>query len=164
MKKFLSFFCSLFFIGCSTNPPLPTVKNLDIKRYMGQWYEIAKYPNKFQKNCPLAKAIYTFDGQRVHVNNICLDKDGNELRRAKGKANIIGDGKLEVSFFWPFYGDYWVIMLADDYRYSVVGDPKRKYLWILSREKMLKEEDKQYILNNLEKFGYDKEKLVWNRY
>lgn len=164
IKHILIAALAMVFIGCAKQPPMPTVSNFDINAYMGEWYEIAKYPNPFQKGCPLAKARYSLQKDHVKVTNICMDEQENELRRAEGEANIIEAGKLEVSFFKPFYGDYWVIMLADDYRYSVVGDPKRKYLWILSRQQIMTPEDIDQIVNNLESFGYDKSKLVWNKY
>ncbi len=71
------------------------------------------------------------------------------------------NSKLRVTFFWPFYGDYWVLMLGDDYRYSVVGDPSRKYLWILSRTASLSDSDRQMILSKLPEFGYSSDKLYW---
>ncbi|MEJ2500519.1 MAG: lipocalin family protein [Campylobacterales bacterium] len=94
----------------------------------------------------------------------CYDDAGRLKDRVEGKAYVVegsGNAKLRVTFFWPFYGDYWVIMLADDYRYSVVGDPKRKYLWILARDTVLSDADRNAIMSKLVELGYDPFKLYW---
>ena len=151
--------------GCSTSshPPLQTVKALDPERYSGTWIEIARYENRFEKGCAGASAEYKIENDRIHVTNRCFDATNTKIGEAKGKAHATDatNSKLKVTFFWPFYGDYQVIMLSDDYRYSVVGDPERKYLWILSRTKELKESDKEFILSSLPNFGYDPSKLYW---
>jgi apolipoprotein D and lipocalin family protein len=118
--------------------PLPTVANVDLARYMGTWYEIAAFPQRFEKGCHCVTAEYEMTGKGfVRVVNSCR-KNGPEgkLKKARGKAFVVadsGNAKLRVQFFWPFRGNYWIIDLADDYSYAVVGDPGRKYLWILSR-------------------------------
>jgi apolipoprotein D and lipocalin family protein len=123
-------------------PPVQTVAQVDIERYMGRWYEIARFPNSFQdgrgRRCIGTTAGYALrpDGQ-VTVTNRCLDAaDGDKPVIAEGSAYAVegtGNAKLRVSFFWPFYGDYWVIGLDPAYRWAVVGAPDRDYLWILSR-------------------------------
>jgi apolipoprotein D and lipocalin family protein len=132
--------------ACATapaRPPVQTVEAVDLQRYGGTWHEIARFPNSFQdgrgRRCVATTAEYALrpDGQ-VAVTNRCLDAaDGNRETAARGTAYAVPGGnnaKLRVSFFWPFYGDYWVIGLDPAYRWAVVGAPDRDYLWILSRE------------------------------
>jgi apolipoprotein D and lipocalin family protein len=126
-----------------TRPPVATVPQVDLARYAGTWFEIARFPNSFQdggRGCVATTATYTPqpDGQ-VGVINRCLADDGTP-RLAEGKAYAVegsGNARLRVSFFWPFYGDYWVIGLDPAYRWAVVGAPGRDYLWILSRRPSL---------------------------
>lgn len=149
---------------------LPTVSKVDLKRYSGKWYEIARYPNKFQKKCVgNTSANYTLKGEnKVEVTNECLQKDGT-TDKATGEAKIVdktSNAKLEVRFapailsFIPgVWGDYWIVDLDENYRYSVVGDPKREYLWILSRTPELEEPTYQAILRRVEKLGFNPGKL-----
>jgi apolipoprotein D and lipocalin family protein len=114
-----------------------------------------------------ASATYEKVGDKLRVTNRCLDASGKQIGEAKGTVKLAkpnDTSKLNVSFFWPFYGDYWVLMLADDYRYSVVGDPKRKYFWILARETSLDAADTQTILERMPALGYDPKKLYWTRF
>ncbi|QQS40347.1 MAG: lipocalin family protein [Acidobacteriota bacterium] len=150
---------------------LNTVASVDLDRYKGKWFEIARYPNKFQKKCVgNTTATYTIESDGdIEVLNECLKKNG-KTDRAKGEARIVDEStnaKLEVRFapaflsFLPFvWGDYWVIDLADDYSYAVVGDPKREYLWILSRTPELETSVYQGILRRVEEKGFDPGKLV----
>jgi len=126
----------------TAGPPVQTVAAVDLQRYLGHWYEIARFPNSFQdgrgRRCVQTTATYGLrpDGQ-VSVENRCLDAaDGNRETGASGRAYVVegsNNARLRVTFFWPFYGDYWVIGLDPDYRWAVVGAPGRDYLWILSR-------------------------------
>jgi apolipoprotein D and lipocalin family protein len=131
--------------ACATRPvgpPVQTVAAVDLTRYLGTWYEIARFPNSFQdsptRRCVATTATYAArpDGQ-VAVTNRCLDAaNDNRETVANGTAYAVAgsnNARLRVTFFWPFYGDYWVIGLAPDYRWAVVGAPGRDYLWILSR-------------------------------
>jgi apolipoprotein D and lipocalin family protein len=144
--------------------PLKTVEKVDLARYVGQWYEIARYPNRFERDCA-SDVIATYatrpDG-KIQVVNTCRKGDG-ALKTARGNARIVdtrSNAKLKVTFFWPFYGDYWVIALDSDYRYAVVGEPGRKYLWILSRTAELDDATYREILNQIAATGYDPERLV----
>ena len=166
--SFPAFLVSVFLLltGCEKKPstPLPTVAHVDLERYSGQWHEIARYENRFEEGCVGATADYALEEDYVKVVNRCYGDDGKLIDQAKGKANVVdgsGNAKLRVTFFWPFYGDYWVIMLADDYRYSVVGDPERKYLWILARGTVLRDEDRDAIFAGLIELCYDPLKLYW---
>jgi len=148
----------------STTRPLRTVDGLDLKRYSGTWYEIARYPNRFQRDCHSdTKAEYAVrkDG-KVQVVNSCRQKDG-KTKTARGTAKVADkrtNAKLRVTFFWPFYGDYWVIGLSPDYRYAIVGEPKRKYLWILGRTPEMDEATYQAIVEQIREAGYDPDKLI----
>ncbi len=159
----------LFFTtGCAPKTTLlPTVKEVDLQRYSGTWYEIARYENRFEEGCIGASATYTPKADYIEVLNRCMDIHGSVTVEAYGKAYSVegsNNAKLRVTFFWPFYGDYWVMMLGRDYGYSVVGDPQRKYLWILSRTPHLPTEIKSDIFATLPAMGYNPNKLVWNRY
>jgi apolipoprotein D and lipocalin family protein len=111
------------------------VPHVELEKYLGRWYEIAHLPARFQEGCSDTTATYTLskDGS-ISVLNECKRK--GKVKQAKGKAKVVdkdSGAKLKVTFFWPFYGDYWIIKLGNDYDYAVVGTPNRKYLWILSR-------------------------------
>ena len=148
----------------TTRTPLRTVDSVDLSRYSGTWYEIARYPNRFQRECQSdTKAEYTLrkDG-KVQVVNSCRQKDG-KVKTARGTAKVADkatNAKLRVTFFWPFYGDYWIIGLSSDYRYAIVGEPKRKYLWILSRTPEMDETTYQEIVKQIRAAGYDPDKLI----
>ena len=145
--------------------PLETVPSVDLARYAGTWYEIASYPQRFQKGCTGTTATYTLrDDGKVEVLNRCArDSLNGRVTVAKGKAKVVDTrthAKLKVSFFWPFWGDYWIIDLGRDYEYAVVGHPKRKYLWILSRTPVMDETVYDGILDRLRAQGYDTKRLV----
>ena len=119
-------------------PPLAVVPSVDLSRYVGKWYEIAKYPNRFQRGCVGATAVYTLapDGKRVEVVNRCREIDTGKERSVQGKARVVDpatNAKLSVTFFWPFSGDYWILAVGEEYEYAFVGTPDRKYLWFLAR-------------------------------
>lgn len=160
----------LLFIGCAGRDnrnmkSLETVEYVDLSRYVGQWYEIARYHQRFQEGCVGSRATYTqrADG-RITVVNECYDHSfSGKLRTVKGKAWVVDkttNARLKVSFFWPFAGDYWIIDLGSDYEYAVVGHPSRKYLWILARTPHMDENEYQAILTRLQKQGYDTTKLI----
>ena len=119
-------------------PPLTAVDSVDLQRYSGTWYEIASYPNRFQAGCTATTAQYSIQSDgTVKVLNRCR-KGGldGEAVSATGRARTPDPqrpGELQVSFFGPFWGDYWIIQLDPEYQYAVVGQPSRDYLWILSR-------------------------------
>lgn len=149
---------------CAGTQPLETVKSVDLERYLGVWYEIARYPNSFQNGCLESRARYSRrpDGD-IEVVNSCRDAGDGRLREAKGRAWVVdkeSNARLKVSFFWPFRGDYWIIDLGQDYQYAVVGTPNRKYLWVLSREPQMSDEVYQGILRRVERQGFQPAKLV----
>lgn len=147
------------------------VSSVDLKQYSGRWYEIARYPNKFQTKCAgNVTADYSLnpDGT-IRVVNRCLKKNG-EITESVGKAknkDAATNSKLEVRFAPSFlsfipsvWGDYWIIDLDPKYQYAVVGDPKREYLWILSRTPTMDDALYQQLLRNTETMGYDPIKLI----
>jgi apolipoprotein D and lipocalin family protein len=146
-------------------PPLPTVPEVDLARYMGKWYEIAAFPQRFEKGCHCTTAEYEMTAKGyVRVLNSCR-KGGaqGKLKVARGKAFVVagsGNAKLRVQFFWPFRGDYWIIDLAPDYSYAVVGERSREYLWILARTPRLDEALYQEILARVKDLGFDVGRLV----
>ena len=165
----------LAFYACSalaSDPPGPlaTIPALDVPRYLGTWYEIAKYPNWFQRKClKNTRADYSAqaDGS-VRVANLCTTKEG-ELSQAIGEARQLGGAtspKLEVRFapawlsLMPFvWGDYWVIDLDPSYQLVAVSEPKREYLWILSRTPEITVKAYDELVARLEKKGLDSRKL-----
>jgi apolipoprotein D and lipocalin family protein len=156
----------LLLAGCGgRHPPLPTVDHVDVERYLGTWYEIARYPAPFQEGCVATSANYSArEGGGIRVLNRCLaDSLDGELREAEGRARIVDadtNAKLKVTFFWPFYGDYWVLALGPDYEWSLVGEPGRRYLWILSRTRQMNPDTYRDIVGRLPALGYDADRLL----
>lgn len=151
--------------GAATEPPpLRTVERVELDRYLGTWFEIASYPQRFQKDCTATKAEYSLlDDGEIRVENSCRKHtlDGKP-DVARGRARVVDrvtNAKLEVSFFRPFWGDYWVIDLGADYEYAVVGHPSREYLWVLSRTPSLDTVVYDGILERLVAQGYDTSRL-----
>lgn len=154
--------------ACSALTPMPVgnsrvpqpVKSVEIDRYLGRWFEIYRYDAAFQKGCEAVTADYSRNGDgTIRVLNSCRKGavDG-PLRTATGKAKLVeasSGAKLKVSFFGPFYGDYWVLDHADDYRWSIVGEPSGRYLWVLSRDAKPDEALKMMIRQRVEQMGYD---------
>jgi apolipoprotein D and lipocalin family protein len=148
----------------SISPTLQTVPYVDLKKYAGKWYEIASFPQRFQKGCNCTTAEYTLtDKGFVIVENRCNKGSINGKQSyIKGKAFVVensGNAKLKVQFFWPFKGKYWIIDLANDYSYAVVGHPNRKYLWILSRTPAMDAGVYQQIIARIKEKGFDISKL-----
>lgn len=154
----------LLLAGCGTrHPPLPTVTAVDLDRYAGTWYEIARLPNRFQSMCAAdTRATYRLEGEGVSVLNQCRTADG-KLEQANGIARVVAGSqgaKLRVSFFRPFYGDYWVLDLDPAYRWVLVGEPRRKYAWVLTREPRLDEATLDALLSRAAALGFDREAFI----
>lgn len=147
----------------SSHSPLPTVQSVDLNRYSGTWYEIAMLPNRFQAMCVAdTRALYRPDGEAVSVTNQCRTVDG-KTEQAEGVAKVVEGSqgaKLRVSFFRPFYGDYWVLELDPDYRWALVGEPSRKYAWILARDTSLDPATLERLLARAEALGFDRQAFV----
>ncbi|MDQ3262925.1 MAG: lipocalin family protein [Myxococcota bacterium] len=156
--------------GCASTterrglPPLETVEQLDLQRYLGTWYEIASYPQRFQQGCTGTTAHYALkpDGEITVTNRCRAGSLEGEEKVSVGRARVVDPktrARLEVSFFGPFWGDYWVIQLDPDYQFAVVGHPGRDYLWILGRTPVMSEEVYAGILRRLESQGYELARL-----
>ena len=163
---FLSFF---FTFSCTnTNSQMldkTTVKELDLNRYLGTWYEIARFPHSFEKNLVGVTATYSLrdDGKIRVLNQGYKNTLNGELSVAEGKAKIPDPsepGKLKVSFFWIFYGDYNVLELDENYQYVMIGSSTDKYFWILSRTPQMSPETYEMLLDKARKRGYNLDKLV----
>lgn len=146
------------------SPPVRSVQAVDIERYVGDWYEIARYPKFFQRRClGDSMAHYELAAERcLSVVNRCRTAEGTE--EAKGKACTVegtGDAQLKVSFFWPFRSDYWIIGLDPEYRWAVVGNPQRTSLWILSRSPELPKAQLDLALKAAAAQGYDLDPLQY---
>jgi apolipoprotein D and lipocalin family protein len=135
---------------------------VDTTRYLGKWYEIASFPMFFQRQCiGDTTAMYSaVAGGTLAVVNRCRSRGG--FKEARGTATVVpdtGGAQLKVSFFWPFRADYWVIGLDGDYRWAVVGNPSRRYLWVLSRTPQLSPELLDAALGSATAQGYDLARL-----
>lgn len=148
------------------NPQVPEPhKPVDLERYLGRWYEIARYEQRFERGCKSATADYSMrpDGN-IRVLNRCQKGDG-EFEEALGIAKIVDaetNAKLKVSFFRPFYGDYWVIDRGDDYSWSIVGESSGRYLWILSRKPHPGDREVRQLVNRASELGYNTSMLVFD--
>ena len=157
-------------VGCATTteklklPPLQTVPAVELSRYLGTWYEVASFPQGFQAGCTATTATYALrkDGLIDVVNHCRKGSIDGEDSEAHGRARVVDtatNAKLEVSFFGPFWGDYWVIDLGADYEYAVVGSPGRDYLWILSRTRAMSPDVYDAIVARLVAQHYDVSRL-----
>jgi len=145
---------------------LEVVPHVELEKYLGKWYEIAHLPARFQKDCTDTTATYTLseDGS-ISVLNEC--RRNGKVKQAKGKAKVVdknSGAKLKVTFFWPFYGDYWIIDLGKDYDYAVVGTPNRKYLWILSRTPQMEDVLFSQLIESVKSKGFDVSNLIITRH
>jgi lipocalin len=141
-----------------------TVKELDLNRYLGTWYEIARFPHSFEKNLVGVTATYSMrdDGKIKVVNQGYKNALDGELSLATGKAKIPDPqkpGKLKVSFFWIFYADYNVLELDANYQYVMIGSSSPKYFWILSRTPQMDSSTYEMLLEKARKRGYNLDKL-----
>ena len=138
-------------------------KPVDLERYLGRWFELARYDQRYEKGCDGVTADYSkrSDGS-ITVLNRCRKPDGR-TEEARGRAKVVDartNAKLKVSFFGPFYGDYWVLDHADDYSWSIVGEPSGRYLWILTRVATPPETEAAQLIKKVEQMGYDSTLLV----
>jgi lipocalin len=145
---------------------METVKNVDLQRYIGKWYEIARFDHSFERNLVGTTATYSFreDGKiRVINEGYKFTLDG-KYSKAEGKAKVPNPsepGRLKVSFFWFFYGDYNILELDTvNYQYVLIGSSTPKYLWILSRTPQMQPEIYEMLLQKAKDRGYDLSKLI----
>ena len=149
--------------GAETKP-LDAVAHVDLRRYLGTWYEIATIPQRFQKGLVGVTAHYSFraDGKIDVVNAGRKETLDGKVKSVRGKAWVVdktSNAKLKVSFFWPFSGDYWIIDLDKDYQWAVVGHPSRTYLWILCRTPQMGPALYDELLGRIAAKGYDLAKI-----
>ncbi|MEH0155267.1 lipocalin family protein [Limibacter armeniacum] len=163
----LIFTCWLIGLSACKNddPTLPTVAKVDLQKYIGRWYEIARFPNSFEKELKCVTATYAIknDGKISVTNKGVNINDPSKVSESQGMAwrpDKSKEGQLKVSFFWPFAGDYFIIALDEkNYQYALVGSPDRDYLWVLSRKPELKQETYQKLLKIAEDNKFDISKL-----
>ena len=165
----LSFILSSLLTGCSGQKQMidnSVVKELDVQKYLGTWYEIARYDHRFEKGLVGVTANYSMrsDGKIKVVNSGYENTLDGEYTESVGKAKIPDPknepAKLKVSFFWFFYGDYFVLELDEDYQWAVIGSSSNKYLWILSRTPQMESEIYNDLLQRIADRGYDTSKLI----
>ena len=168
MFKKITLLLSLLLCGCTAAAPPPptTVSQVNLKQYMGKWYEISSYPTFFQRGCQCTSANYTLINNNVQILNQCYKGENYKLSRAKGKAWAVpgsNNSKLKVQFFWPFTGDYWILYLSPKYQQVIVGSPNRKYLWILARDRHIKASLYNKLTRIAQSKGFDTRRLVKTR-
>jgi apolipoprotein D and lipocalin family protein len=152
-------------LSCKTAKDLTIVKVVDINKYAGQWYEIARLPNKFEKSLECVTAKYTVieNGKIEVLNQGHVAANKAKVKKARGIAWIPDtnyQGRLKVRFFWPFSGDYYIISLDENYNYALVGAPSKKYLWILARTKNLDTKIYSELLDIAKTKGFRTENII----
>lgn len=173
-RSFVAAAALLVLAGCgqsatvSGQPPLETVKSVDLTRYLGVWHEMARYENEFQgPECVNVTAEYGLDEDGdISVLNTCRNEARAVTETAKGWARVADrqtNAKLRVTFFWPFFGDYWVVALADDYSWVIVSEPRREYLWILTRQPVKDGALKDELVAKAAALGFDAGKLYFSQ-
>lgn len=161
--KFILLFLFIFSCAKSSQTNNKAIANFDVSKYLGKWYEIARYNHIFEKNCQKVTAQYSLlENNKIQVINKCF-KNGEE-KIATGKAHFVGDkniAHLKVTFFWPFYGDYKVIYLDKNYSNAIIDGGSYDYFWILSREKKLTKHQLEKLILKAESFGYERKKMIF---
>ena len=165
IKSLLPIFAIMIFSSVLSQKLPSVVSTVDLHRYEGLWYEIARLPNYFERKLKCTSATYTLrkDGKITVLNKGYFLTDPKKLSSVQGVAWIPdknSPAKLKVQFFWPFSGDYWIMELDKDYRYVLIGEPKYKYLWILSRTKKMDESFYNMLLGKAVDNGYDIKSII----
>ena len=151
--------------GCSGIPDNPpkTMTHINLKRYMGTWYEIASLPAPFQKNCFCTQAHYQLKQDHLAITNRC--RKGSKTAQwedATANGHVVpdsGNSQFKITFFWPFKANYWILYVSPDYQQAVVGTPDRKYLWLLARQKQISSSDFKHLKRIAKRRGYDLDQL-----
>lgn len=152
----------------NANVPQPA-KAVEIDRYLGRWYELYRYEVSFQKGCEAVFADYSLnaDGSIRVVNSCRKGAIDGPMKTATGRAKVVDQAsraKLKVSFFGPFYGDYWVLDHAEDYQWSIVGEPSGRYLWVLSRDSTPTDDLRMQLRRKVKALGYDLSRIRQTRH
>lgn len=150
--------------ACGSTKDLPTVKELDINQYAGTWYEISRLPNSFEKNLDCVTATYRVkDNGKIEVINRGRKTDSNKWKDIKGSARVKDPaypGRLKVTFFWHFAGDYYVMERNGDYTVALVGSPTRNFLWVLSKSPEMEPTYYQELLKKARDEGFDTDQMI----
>ena len=165
IKTSLTLFAMMIFSSAQSQKIPSVVSTVDLNRYMGTWYEIARLPNYFERKLKCTSANYTLrdDGRITVLNKGFYLTDPQKSTTSRGVAWIPdkkSPAKLKVQFFWPFSGDYWIMELDKEYRYVLVGDPSLKYLWILAREKKMDDTTYNMLLKKAIDNGYNVKSII----
>lgn len=164
IKKILILLSMASLFSCKTTQDLSTAEHVDVSKYAGQWYEIARLPNSFEKGLECVTATYTQKSNgKIEVLNKGYSSKKGSYKTANGTAWIPDSnfpGRLKVTFFWPFSGNYYILALDENYQYALVGDPSRKYLWVLARTKTLDEAIYTSLMNHADKNGFDTSQVI----
>lgn len=175
LRLFLPIIASGLLAACTTvgpvgnaSVPQPT-KTVQLNRYLGDWFELARYENSFETDCEGVTARYSLrnDGMIKVINTCRQGSPEGSKKDIEGRTKIVpdsGNAKLKVSFFGPFYGDYWVLDHANDYSWSIVGEPSGRYLWILTRTPKPSEQTRKMLVNKAKALGYDVGLLRWTKH
>jgi apolipoprotein D and lipocalin family protein len=161
-----------FYKSKKSKPSFPALNvhpKVDLDRYLGEWFEIARIPYKYEKECYNTKAIYSkADDGSIKILNYCNKGSiGGVLETAEGRAFIKDpetNAKLKVQFAWPFKGDYWILDIGKDYEYALVGSPDRDHLWILSRSTKINGNSLKKLKNIATREGFDVSRLVYTEH
>lgn len=160
----LLFVAILFTIfSCTTSASIDnsTVNSLDLNRFMGRWYEIARFDHKFERDMQQVSTMYAIEKNgKIKVINQGLKKGEWKTSEGKGKLTTT-PGLLRVSFWGSFYSDYRVMMVASDYSYALIGGKDNKYLWILSRTPTMRPDTQNMLIREAQRRGYNTDKLIW---
>ena len=166
MKQiFLILLAMVSLLSCKSTEELATVDKVDIEKYAGTWYEIARLPNSFEKGLKCVTANYSLkdNGRIMVLNKGYASEPKGKWKTAKGTAWVPDKeypGRLRVSFFWPFAGNYYILALDENYQYALVGDPSRKYLWVLARSLSLDASIYTQLMDHAKKNGFDIQQVL----
>lgn len=158
--------CILPPVNRSAETPLGPVAQIEVERYTGRWYEIARFENSFERDCEGVTAEYASrpDGRITVINTCRQGSPSGPAERAEGVARIVDtatNAKLKVRFGGPFEGDYWVLDRDADYQWALVGEPSGRFLWILSRTPTMSEALRADLVQRLQARGYNTAALRW---
>lgn len=165
IKTLFPIFAIMIFSSAHSQKLPSVVSTVDLYKYEGLWYEIARLPNYFERKLKCTSATYTLrkDGKITVLNKGFYLTDPQKSTSSRGIAWVPDQkspAKLKVQFFWPFSGDYWIMELDKEYRYVLVGEPSFRYLWILSREKNMDESTYNILLGKAVDNGYDIKSII----
>ncbi len=166
--KFLSIFLAYAIFSCSNGVKTNNnaVKDFKIEKYLGKWYEIARYDHSFERGCENVSANYSLkENNKIKIVNKCIKNDKEKIAKATGyflKSKDIAH--LKVTFFWPFYGNYKVIYIDKNYENAIIDGGTYDYFWILSRNKNPDQRILEFLIKKAQIFGYKKEQMIFAKY